>query len=47
MKKKIRTMLSFGAFLLASLATGIVKNGMGNTCVFLAYQPDYPEELRE
>ena len=46
MKKKFCRILSSCATLLASLAVMVAVNGAGNTCVFLAYQPDVPEELR-
>ena len=47
MKKKTQKIISSCATLLASLAVMIAVNGVGNTCVFLAYQPDVPEELRK
>lgn len=33
--------------LLASVAMFLAVSSVGSTCVFMLYQPDVPEELRE
>lgn len=40
------TMVKLGA-LLASAAMFLAVSSLGSTCVFMLYQPDVPEELRE
>lgn len=40
------TMVKLGA-LLASAAMLLAVSSVGSTCVFMLYQPDVPEELRE
>lgn len=46
MKKKINTILSKCTTLVASLALLVAASTVSSTCVFLAYQPDLPEELK-
>lgn len=46
MKTKINKLISMCAALAASLALMIAATGAGNTCVFLTYQPDVPDELK-
>lgn len=40
------TMVKLGA-LLASAAMLLAISSVGSACVFMLYQPDVPEELRE
>lgn len=40
------TMVKLGS-LLASAAMFLAVSSVGSTCVFMLYQPDVPEELRE
>lgn len=47
MKTKFRTAwLKIGAFV-ASAAFVIAVNSVGNTCIFMSYQPDVPSELQQ
>lgn len=47
MKTKIRGLLYKILSCTASLALIMAVNSVSNTCCFLSYQPDIPEDLQE
>lgn len=46
MKKMIRNVAFKLSGLVASVAFSLAVYSVGNTCVFMTYQPDVPEELQ-
>ena len=46
MMTKIHSMIIKSAALMAGLAIMLATFNVNNTCLFLSYQPDVPEELK-
>lgn len=47
MKTKIMNLVMKLATPLAALAMMVAMSNAGNTCLFMAYQPDMPDELND
>lgn len=46
MKEKVRNVFFRCATLMASLALFVAVSSVSSTCVFLAHQPDLPEDIK-